>query len=447
MVSSQAPRTGRKISTMPRRGDRPGFKRGRHNLPYWIASQVARDLKGYPDKCIPLPPGASDEEIAELCRQHTARLREWIDGNAGGEREHGARTRYDGTVRSACRIYQEHPHSDFHSVKYNTRSTYTSCLKVIEGSVGGRIIRNVTIIDVKHWYNQWQKPAVTRLEDGTEIVGPPRIKRAHDAVSMFRTVVRFMGALRHADCRQLAEELRLVRFEKAGAREQEMTSAHVGAFIKTALELGNAGVIPRERGLYMALGVAAQFETMLRQRDIIGEWPDNAADIDKAVGKGAACIRHRGEAWVGWFTWENIPGWLWRVRTSKSKYRAAAMHDLSRYGLLFPLLEAVPHAERTGAIVKGEHGLPVRRSSYAKWFRQIARAAGIPDEVWNMDARAGAVTEAEESGADLDAIRAAAGHSKEAMTLRYIRGRSKKIASVAEARARARKQGENGGAS
>jgi len=38
---------------------------------------------------------------------------------------------------------------------------------------------------------------------------------------------------------------------------------------------------------------------------------------------------------------------------------------------------------------------PVRRS---RWFRQIARAACIPDEVWNMDSRAGGATEADEAG-------------------------------------------------
>ena len=68
--------------------------------------------------------------------------------------------------------------------------------------------------------------------------------------------------------------------------------------------------------------------------------------------------------------------------------------------MLFPLLEAVPHVERTGAIVKGEYGLPIRERSYRKWFREIARAAGIPDEVWSMDSRAGAATEADAAGAD-----------------------------------------------
>ena len=143
---------------------------------------------------------------------------------------------------------------------------------------------------------------------------------------------------------------------------------------------------------------------LLRQKDIIGDWGGP-----------------NGEKWTGYFTWENIPGWRWRMKTSKSKYRAAAEFDLTSYSMLFPLLEAVPHDERVGAIIKGEHGLPVRERSYRKWFRQIARAADIPDTVWSMDSRAGGATEAEEAGAALDAIQGALTHSKKDTTLRYIR--------------------------
>jgi hypothetical protein len=94
-----------------------------------------------------------------------------------------------------------------------------------------------------------------------------------------------------------------------------------------------------------------------------------------------------------------------------------------------PCVDSNPLAQRTGAIVTGAKGLPVRRD------RQIARAAGIPDEIWNMDARAGGATEADEAGAALEAIQGALTHTKESTTLRYLRrGRSKKIGQVAEAR-------------
>jgi hypothetical protein len=296
---------------------------------------------------------------------------------------------------SACRVYQEHPHSRFHKVKHNTRKSYTDSLKIIVATVGKRLIRNVTVLDVQHWYDEWRKPAVKD--------GPERIDRAHDAVCMVRTVLRFCAALRYPECKVLAAELTLVQFERGGAREEEMTYAQATAFIRKALEMGRSGVIPADRAFSMGIGVAAQFELLLRQKDIIGDWGGP-----------------KGEKWTGYFTWENIPGWRWRMKTSKSKYRAAADFDLQRYTLLFPLLETVPHDERIGAVVKGEQGLPIRERSYRKWFRQIARAAGIPDTVWSMDSRAGGATEAEEAGVALDAIQGALTHSKKDTTLRYI---------------------------
>jgi hypothetical protein len=380
-------------------------------------------VKNFPDKCIPLPPDADGEALSRLCHEYCARLNDWVATQSASDVE--AQPGYDGTVLSACQLYQRHPYSRFHKVKHNTRKSYTDSLKIIETTVGKRLIRNLTVLDVQHWYDEWRKPVV---KEGRE-----RIDRAHDAISMFKTVLRFVAAaLRRPECKQLISDLEnagsLVKFEKGGAREEEMTFAQVGAFIRKALEMGSAGVIPLDRARAMATGVAAQFELLLRQKDIIGDW-------------GGA----RGEKWTGYFTWENIPGWRWRMKTSKSKYRTAAEFDLTSYSLLFPLLQAVPHEDRVGAIIKGEHGLPVRERSYRKWFRQIARAADIPDAVWSMDSRAGGATEAEEAGATIDAIQGALTHSKEDMTLRYLRQSKTKIATVAEARNRKRAADNDGG--
>jgi hypothetical protein len=184
----------------------------------------------------------------------------------------------------------------------------------------------------------------------------------------------------------------------------------------------------------MAIGVAAQFELLLRQKDIIVERCRVEADLAKAVRFGATAIPCPDGTWIGYFTWENIPGWRWRTRTSKSKYLAAADFDLARQSILHPLLERVPFDQRAGAVVKGEGGLPIQERSYRKWFRQIARAAGIPDEVWNMDARAGGATEAD----DAELIRAGLTHSNTNTTLRYIRRRGPKLDKLADVRNAAR---------
>jgi hypothetical protein len=191
----------------------------------------------------------------------------------------------------------------------------------------------VTVLDVKRWYNEWRKPAAPG--------GPERIDRAHDAVAMFRTVIYFNAALRNADCKVLASELERVKFEKGGAREQELTYGQAVAFVRTAIDFDQRGIMPPGRAINVAIGTAAQFELMLRQMDIIGEWAPTGAT--RKLPAGIATLALEGETWAGFFTWENIAGWRWRMKTSKSKYRSAADFDLTKYSLLLPLLEAVPH--------------------------------------------------------------------------------------------------------
>ena len=63
--------------------------------------------------------------------------------------------------------------------------------------------------------------------------------------------------------------------------------------------------------------------------------------------------------------------------------------------------------------------------------------AGIPRDVWNMDARAGAITEADDAGAELDEIRATAAHTQASTTVRYLRGsmgKSRRVAGLRAAR-------------
>ncbi|WP_442786002.1 PAS domain S-box protein [Methylobacterium sp. C25] len=86
------------------------------------------------------------------------------------------------------------------------------------------------------------------------------------------------------------------------------------------------------------------------------------------------------------------------------------------------------------AVNARDAGRPYAESAYGREWRVVARAAGVPDNVWNMDARAGAITEAEDAGADLDHIRSAAAHSQTATTQRYSRGALGKSRHVAELR-------------
>ena len=76
-----------------------------------------------------------------------------------------------------------------------------------------------------------------------------------------------------------------------------------------------------------------------------------------------------------------------------------------------------------GPVVIDERSkLPWRATHFSHTVRKIARAAGWPDDLWNTDSRAGAVSEAFEAGADLTDVRRTATHTQMATTMIYSRG-------------------------
>jgi hypothetical protein len=397
---------------VPAKSEFPGLiRRQQGRVFYWSAHRLARDPQGFPDALIRLPLGATPAALSELCRRYEARLHDWLAGRSGDA------WAFDGTVGSLCRIFERHPESPVHDVRPSTGRFYRECFKVIHATVGARSVQTVTAIDVKGWHRRWKEPA----EEG----GPERVKRAHAVVSALRMAIRFGAALELPRCRELSAALGELEFEKGARRTARMTADHVRAMIAAAPGLDAARGDRRYR--YVAIATATQFETALRQKDVIGEWR-------RAPGQAPA--------WHGEYTWEAIQGGG-ILRLSTSKTGAAAQFDLTRYELLWPLLQGVPQGERAGAIIKGEGGLPIRETSHRKWFRELATAAGVPAHVWNMDARAGAVTEALESGVDIGVASRAATHSGIAMTARYDRETNTAIATVAEARRAARERREN----
>lgn len=162
------------------------------------------------------------------------------------------------------------------------------------------------------------------------------------------------------------------------------------------------------------------------QGDVIGKWSrDGEADEAR---------------WSGGLTWSHIKEGVLVKRTNKPATKVE--HDLTRLPDTQAELALVPAERRVGPIVICEGtDLPYRRRFYAAEFRRIARLAGIPDDVWSMDARAGAVTEALDAGADDSDVMNTAGHTQVSTTHRYNRSSLKKTARVAELRIASRKNG------
>ncbi len=246
-------------------------------------------------------------------------------------------------------------------------------------------------------------------------------------MKMVREVLRYGVAaeLSQGECQRLLLILGATEFKQPARRRSKLEVGQVLAFVRTALEAGRPS---------LAIGTLIQFETGMRQRDVIGEWVPIAGDEERS---GIVIRGRRGQEWRRWcngLTWSDISR-DFIISKATTKTGAIVSHDLKLFPLILELLDAIPAERRIGPLIVDEvANRPYAEFGYAREWRAIARRAGIPDEVWNMDARAGAITEAEDAGADLDAIRSTVGHTQQSTTEGYLRGALGKSRAVANLR-------------
>jgi hypothetical protein len=361
-------------------------RRGRVDV-YWVAD-VKAVRAGYTPKTVALGDDPGDvratPEIAAFCRRLWAEMKAFL----AGQTRPGVRATV-GTIAWLADVYQSEPDSPYQHLRPSSRPGYDKALAIVRETVGARRIDTVTSSDVRRWFKGWG-----RAGDGGELANP---RRAYSCVQLLRIIVKFGKGQRLAGCRDLSEILSDSEFPAPRGRRVAMTAEQAHAIIANARERGSAG---------LARAVALQFGCALRQKDVIGEWVSGQ--------------------WTSGLLWgEHIrPDWTLAKPTSKTNFRETAEFDLKLIPLALVELQAVAPTSRIGPVILDERsGKPYRQREFARRFREVARAAGVPDEVWSMDARAGAVTDARRAGATRADAMDLATHTQEATNRRYDRDR------------------------
>lgn len=391
---------------------------------YWVAPKSAV-AAGFTPKTVNLSGLEHPEDIAHRCRLLTAEANEYLAGPAP------AQFAPAGTVAWIVDRYQADEDSPYRDLRASTRSSYDDSLTIVRKTVGKRVIGAITGPDVRRWFKQWG-----RADEQGELQNP---RRAYGCIQMLRLVAGYGVSLKDAPCRELKLMLEEMQFTQPKRRAERMTFEQVQAFRIAARQAGRPE---------MALAVALQFELSLRQKDVIGEWlAGTTGGITDGPERATKHAGHRARRPVSWhwgLTWGHIDGqMILRKPTSKSNGNVVAEHDLKRYPELLAELSHVPADRRVGpVIVDPASGLPFRKRHFADLFRQIATAAGIPADVWNMDSRAGAISEAYEAGAEPTDVMKAAGHLQMQTSMRYNRGALEQTARVADLRAERRRRGK-----
>lgn len=339
------------------------------------------------------------------------RMRAWFTGS------------YDGTVRSLIRFYWSDPTSPVHKNEPCTQDHYRILCRRLERDCGSTFIADLTAREITRLYQLWS-------DNGA------KVHMGHSVVCMLRIVSNFGATLlEDDDCNRLAAILHKMRFPMGKARKERMTHEQVTAVIREAHQQDQDA---------LALAQTIAYATGMRQKDIIGETL-SASRKKPGLDIGDDKIWRRG------IIWPEIDGNLVLRHITSKKGKPYEVPLLEDPMMVAELLRAYPDCitrEADGRLVPHRELLPTdgpiiicertqrpfTAVNFRKCWRTITQAAGLPDNIRQMDTRATVMTEADEADVPTDQIRQHAGHTNASTTAGYIRNSARAARSVLRAR-------------
>lgn len=340
------------------------------DVPMWYPRE--RDVKaGYIPKSLTLAPTDSQADIAAACRKQWQDLEDWRAGKPKP-------IRY--TISWLIDRFQTDETSPFQALDSDTQTSYRNECRLIRATVGERRIDpkleggvwtpRVTGEDFRRWHKNWGHQPGKR----------PTPSRATHAVAMLRGLFSYNVEIATNGAGQIREILSAMRFKKQPARDSAPERDQVYIFAEAAIEAGYRSI---------AMANVAQFELTERRIHIIGKWRGNWWGY--------------GWMWDGHVEFDGKPHRVgvtpgWRITYYQTKKGANLRdYDLVPLQWLLSRMQETPKEQRRGAIIVCEDtGQPWKTRAYQKKFREIARAAGLPDDFQSRDMRASGMTEADD---------------------------------------------------
>jgi hypothetical protein len=321
------------------------------------------------------------------------------------------------TLPALIASYRTDVDSPYRKLRYHTRQHYDVLCKRIGDDFGDRPLSGLKAREFLHW--------------NEAIVAAGHVPMAHALVGMVRTLVNFGATiLEDEQCERISGILSKMRFKMGKSRNERLTAAQANDIRRKAWEAKKPSI---------ALAQAFQFECMLRQKDVIGEWVP-----ESEPGKSGTVVD--GYKWLRGLLWEEIDADFILTHTTSKRQKDITV-DLKLAPMIVEELNyamglnAIGGLQRdkfpsSGPVIFAEADqLPWDAAEFRRQWRKIADACGVPKTVRNMDSRAGAISEATDAGADLEHVRQAATHSDIGMTQKYSRGTTEKVAGVMKLRA------------
>lgn len=404
------------MSEKPRIENAPGLTWRRHKTGWEALWRARADLvvRGFLPKNQrvwfgnnPTPTEAA--AISDACIRLQDEMLVWGRGGTPKVQE------FDGTLKSLINCYQTDPDSPHHKKRFHVRKNHDLVLRRLVEGHGHVELAAIKARQILSWHAEWTD-------------GGRKLATGHSFVAQLRTLFSFgLTILESDECERLALVMSKLRFPNSKPRTERLTAEHAEAVRKVAHQIGYASI---------ALAQAIQFDLMLRQKDVIGEW----VPISEP---GVSDVTWKDLKWLRGIRWSEIDENL-ILRHVTSKKDKEIVIDLKMAPMVMAELALWPDYMRRkdGPLVICEAtARPWGHGDFRRKWRVIADIAGIPKTVKNMDSRAGAISEATDAGAELEHVRHAATHSDISMTQRYSRGSEDKIAQVQRLRIEHRNKG------
>lgn len=318
--------------------------------------------------------------------------------------------------------YKADPESTWHSLRYHVRQGHEHLMRRLVEAYGNLDLSEIDTRDLKGWHRLWTEGG--KIATGSAFMGKLRTLMTHGALLLPN------GAARD-HCRRIKGLLKDLRFAHSPPRTSWLTADQCTAIRERARDVGWYSI---------ALAQAMQFELLLRQRDIIGEYvPISEPGVSDVVHP------EHGK-WLRGIRWSEIgEDLILRHVTSKRQKELIVNLQLAPMVMseLKHTIDLYGRLPQTGPVITYEGtAMPYLASEYRRKWRIIADDCGVPKGVFNMDSRSGGISEATDAGADIEHVRHAATHSDISMTQRYSRSAEAKIAQVMQQRvAHRNKQG------
>jgi hypothetical protein len=267
------------------------------------------------------------------------------------------------TLRQLIGHYRTDLDSRFAKLSYQSRKSQDRLLKRIDKDYGHQQLRGIRARTMLAWYDIWASGGKWAM--------------AYEMMVRLRVMFAFgFALLEDQECERLHKILEGTRFRTLGPRSAEITKAHVQAICATA----------RDHFGWPSIGLtqAFQFELLLPQKDVIGEWVPLSEP-------GESDIIWKDEKWLRGLRWSNIDRDLILRHLTGAGGRLIEV-DLRTAPMVLEELrvfagtgEMEPLPAQGPIILCDVTGMPWRTVEFRRKWRLVAKKAGVPDTVKNRD--------------------------------------------------------------